>query len=611
MLKVMLREIENLLPYFEVISFDVFDTLLLRPYMRPTDLFWKLETDEKAVGFAKDRINAERLANANARARGCAEATFDEIYAEMPKWKSMQAKELASEEKCLVFNPEIVDIYNAAKGAGKKVVVTSDMYLPGPFLQDVLRNNGIDGWDGFYLSNTCQAQKRNGTLYDVMLADLGVAASHVLHIGDNNHADVAQANQKGIVAYGYQKVCDKFLDECSFVREFLGRKPNLDKRLLVGALATGWHLFKCEHTDWTYWNRIGYLFAGVLGYLYMKMVGEDANERGIKHLMFVARDGYILQKIFNVLYPDFRTDYFYASREQALLATKYFGRTNIGARVRREYCKKYLENNCKVRFSEEGTAEYLQHGILPTVAKRVFDEASASARNAAELYFNQFNIDKTTTAIVDGNSTHLTMQHFVSDIVDGNIFAYYLFTNLPAKNAKSLCCTDWDMRYLKFSEFLFGAPTPPLETIKAGKPVFKEYMPFFEQFKVSLSDEICDGAVACAKMLNNAKVALTHDIWLEWNDAFLDHHTSYDDEKFSLARDSLAIGHDSGFAPVLSSWAPPKYLRVFGRTLIRIDASRRGVKSYRRVMLFGRMKIAEVKTSTLRVIRSLLKGNGE
>ena len=604
----MLSQVVDIIENFDVVSFDIFDTLLLRPYLMPTDLFWKLEAVEKALGFTNDRIQAERRANAKARAQGRADATFDEIYAEMPKWKSMQAKELSAEKRCLVSNPELVDIYNAAKFAGKKVVITSDMYLPEDFLKEVLRNNGIDGWDGFYLSNTCQAQKRTGTLYDVMLADLGVAASQVLHIGDNHQADVAQANQKGIVAYGYQKVCDKFLDECPFVREFLGRKPNLDKRLLVGTLATGWHLFKFEHKDWTYWNRIGYLFAGVLGYLYMRMVGDDAKERGITHLMFVARDGYILQKIYNALYPGFRTDYFYASREQALLASQYFGRTNIGARLRREYCKNYLEKNRGVRFSGEQAAKYVEHGILPAEAKRAFDEASMSARNAAELYFNRFNIDKTTTAIVDGNSTHLTMQHFVSDVVDENIFAYYLFTNLPAENAKSLCCTDWDMRYLKFSEFLFGAPTPPLETVKDGKPVFKECVPFFEQFKVSLSDEICDGAVACAKMLDRAKVALTHDIWLDWNDAFMDHRTSYDDEKFSLARDSIAIGHDSGFAPVLSQWAPPKYLRLFGRTLLRVDACRHGVDSCRRFMFLGRLKLLDVKTRNVLRIWSLLRG---
>ena len=599
-------ELAEIVGHFDVISFDIFDTLLLRPCIKPTDLFYRIEAEERVIGFAKERILAERRVNAKARTQGRSEGTFDEIYAAIPKWKSMQAKELAAEKRCLVANPEMVDIYNAAKSAGKKVVITSDMYLPEDFLKGVLQNNGIDGWDAFYLSNQCQAQKRTGTLYDVLLADLGVAASQVLHIGDNNLADVAQANQKGIVAYGYQKVCDKFLDECPFVSEFLGRKPNLDKRLLVGALATGWHLFKCQHKDWTYWNRIGYLFAGVLGYLYMRMVGDDAKKRGIKHLMFVARDGYILQKIYNALYPGFRTDYFYASREQALLATQYFGRTNIGTWVRREYCKKYLENNCGVRFSEEESAEYLKHGILPTKAKRTFDEASESARSAAELYFNQFRIDKTTTAIVDGNSTHLTMQRFISDIVDENIFAYYLFTNLPAENAKSLCCTDWDMRYLKFSEFLFGAPTPPLETVKEGKPVFKECVPFFEQFKVSLSDEICDGAVACAKMLDSAKVALTHDIWLEWNDAFMDHRTSYDDEKFSLARDSIAIGHDSGFSPILSGLEPFRSWHLFGRTLLRVDPVRHKEDLYGRFMLMGRFRLFEVRMRYLRRIKSLL-----
>ena len=132
-------------------------------------------------------------------------------------------------------------------------------------------------------------------------------------------------------------------------------------------------------------------------------------------------------------------------------------------------------------------------------------------------------------------------------------------------------------------------------------------MHFFEDFKVSLSGEICDGAVECAKMLDKDNVSLTHDIWLDWNDAFLDNRTSTDDEKFSLARDSIAIGHDSGFAPVLSSWAAPKYLRFFGRTLLRIDACRRGVEAYRRFMLFGRIKLFEISLKTIRSVRSVFR----
>ena len=75
---------EEFLAGFELISFDVFDTLLLRPFARPTDLFRKLEHDTGANGFAEARIAAEKRANRRARQKGLTDARFDEIYAEIP-----------------------------------------------------------------------------------------------------------------------------------------------------------------------------------------------------------------------------------------------------------------------------------------------------------------------------------------------------------------------------------------------------------------------------------------------------------------------------------------------------------------------------------------------
>ena len=100
----MIDEFTRLLPSFDVVSFDIFDTLLLRPFLKPTDLFWKLERDEGAKGFAEDRIAGERRAHAKARAAGRVEATFQEIYEEIPKWAGMMGKELEAEKICLTAN---------------------------------------------------------------------------------------------------------------------------------------------------------------------------------------------------------------------------------------------------------------------------------------------------------------------------------------------------------------------------------------------------------------------------------------------------------------------------------------------------------------------------
>ena len=461
----------------------------------------------------------------------------------------------------------------------------------------MLRKNGIEGWDGFYVSSDQHGAKWSGALYDLVLKKTGITPDRILHIGDNANSDVCKANEKGIVAYGYQKVIDNYYEECPFAREFLRRDSSLEKRLFVGAMALGWHIYRCEHPNWTYWNKIGFLFAGSLGYAYMRLVGESARKHGFSHLMFVARDGYILQKIFNVLYPNVRTDYFYASRLQALLGIKYFGRTEIGIKVRRRYCIRYLEETLKVALTEDQKEKYEEMGILPDDAQKALDEVAQEKRTEAESYLLRFEINPGTTAIVDGDSTHFTVQKFVSAIVGHDVFTYYLFTNRPVENAETMACADWDMRYLHFAEFLFGAPTPPLEDVVHGEIIYKTDIPFFEQFKVTCSSEISDGAVASAAVLAKTMSGFNHDIWLDLNDAFMDCVTCFDKEMFSLARNSIAIAHESGYQPLLIARQESRRKTLFGRTLFLVQTKRRGVSRFCSLLLFGRINILELSLS--------------
>lgn len=606
-----MSELIKIVRQFDVVSFDIFDTLLLRPLLTPSDLFLKIELDEKVVGFARDRICAEGKARKVARSQGREEATLDEIYQLIPKWEGLKERELAAERACLVANPEMLDVFNEAKSQGKKVLIVSDMYLPADFLKEVLRENGIGGWDGFYVSSDQQGAKWSGALYDHILKDTGVVPDKILHIGDNANSDVLKANEKGIVAYGYQKVVDKFYVEVPFVKAFLIGKPSVEKRLFVGSMAIGWHLYKCTHPRWTYWNWIGFMFAGSLGYAYMRLVGESAKQCGFTRLMFVARDGYILQKIFNVLYPDLRTDYFFASRSQAILGIKYFGGTEVGLKARRRYCIKYLEEEARVVLTAEQKNHYETTGELPENVKGILDDIALRKRAEAETYLSKFAIDSNMTAIVDGDSTHFTVQKFVSAITGHDVFTYYLFTNRPVENAETMAYANWNMRYLHFAEFLFGAPTPPLEDVVNGEPVFKNDVLFFERFKMDVSDEISSGAGFCAEVLNKNCVRFNHDTWLDWNDAFMDNLTPRDLEMFSLARNSIAIDHDFEYCPVLipSMWT--RRLSLFGRTVLSAKLRRYGLARYWSLRLFGKIPLFNLKfenaTRMMGVVRSLLR----
>ena len=133
----MIDEISRLLPSFDVISFDIFDTLLLRPLLDPQDVWRMVEETSGAKDFAEARRTVDARTYAAATKRG-GETTLDEAYALIPAWACMKDKELAYEDQLLVPNPEVVALWRKAGELGKKRVIVSDMYLPAVFVKKLL-----------------------------------------------------------------------------------------------------------------------------------------------------------------------------------------------------------------------------------------------------------------------------------------------------------------------------------------------------------------------------------------------------------------------------------------------------------------------------------------
>ncbi|MBQ8032646.1 MAG: hypothetical protein IJ266_01620 [Elusimicrobiaceae bacterium] len=106
-----LDKIKRLVDTHGVISFDIFDTLLIRPYLRPTDLFVHLEKLNQLPGFAARRIAAETAARQ--KHENLEDINLDEIYAELSgQDTALKEQELALERQTLQPNPFIQTIFN-------------------------------------------------------------------------------------------------------------------------------------------------------------------------------------------------------------------------------------------------------------------------------------------------------------------------------------------------------------------------------------------------------------------------------------------------------------------------------------------------------------------
>ncbi|EKP7733517.1 hypothetical protein P4A33_001901, partial [Campylobacter coli] len=99
------------------VSFDLFDTLLVRPYSTPQDVFLHLEEKYNLKGFAKDRTNAENKARILLNKKL---VNYDEIYACMPQiYQFLKEKEQELEFETLYVNPEMKVVYDYLIKQGK------------------------------------------------------------------------------------------------------------------------------------------------------------------------------------------------------------------------------------------------------------------------------------------------------------------------------------------------------------------------------------------------------------------------------------------------------------------------------------------------------------
>lgn len=521
---------------FDVISFDVFDTLLLRSYLTQEDLWLDLgrrELGEKGgVAFLEARIAADKKTYEAATKRG-GEHTLAEAYQMMPRqFAGLQAREERLQCDCLMANPEMLEVWKRAGELGKKRVIVSDMYLSESWFVETLREKGVDGWDAIYVSSERQKRKSTGELYAIVKKE--VADARVLHVGDNAYSDVRKAKEQGLATFHYTSVWYCFVAECPFVESWLTVYPSHEKRKAIGALTLGWHLYKCENRGWTYWNRLGFLFGGVLGYLYVQWLVGEARKRGVKRLLFVARDGYVWQKICNEIYPEIKTEYVYAPRAVSIAV---LGAGNIdtwSGRDRQNYAAERLK------------------GCRPDeVLKRY------------SAYLDRFAIGA-DDALVDGCSSFFSAQRLVEAASGDAVRTFYLHAMSPIRLGESLFLTDavsYPFQYL--SEFAFGAPEAPIKDVDADGPVYEERPPEAEAFKMSVSREIADGAVACAKFLAHFHVALTRQDWLDCYVAFAENLTGEDVQNLSSARNAVDVGQRQ-FGPAVRKLMSRRAVQRFG-----------------------------------------------
>lgn len=287
----------------EVVSFDIFDTLLERPLLEPTDLFHlignKYDKDTKKSFYEVRKKYDDGLKN------------FDEIYSAIEKGENipssviqqMKLDELQLETSLLRRREEIFQVYNYAVKRGKKVIAISDMYLPDSFLTDVLKRNGYMNIAKVYVSSAHNKRKDKGSLYDYVLEKEGLPPKKLLHVGDNKLSDWDIPLSKGIKAFHLRSLKEIVLNSESFLKNIYNFKDPSD-RLIFGYLLCENQQLYLKSSTGQYVHKAGDIGSLVLGpillYITLWLLNDIEIRSAYKKILFAGRDGYLVEKAYNL-----------------------------------------------------------------------------------------------------------------------------------------------------------------------------------------------------------------------------------------------------------------------------------------------------------------------
>lgn len=298
---------------YEVISFDIFDTLIFRPFSEPTDLFYLLGDELGIMDFKRIRMEMEqKVREQRFKVNKDYEVTLLEIWKLIEIEIGISAEvgmeaEMRLEMQYGYANPFMKKVFDTLQKQGKQIVAISDMYLPKVFLQKMLEKNGYTGLEQVYVSCEYRKSKASGELFTLAIQDSKLSHSRI-HVGDNVHSDVKNAKKYGFSSCYYPNVNkDSKLYRAYDMSPIVG---GAYRGIVNNHLYNGCSVYSMEY-------EYGFIYGGLFAVGYSVFIHEYCEKNGIDKILFLARDGEILKKVYEKLYPKEKTSYVVWSRRAA------------------------------------------------------------------------------------------------------------------------------------------------------------------------------------------------------------------------------------------------------------------------------------------------------
>ena len=339
----------------DIISFDLFDTLIMRKTKLYTDVFELLDFKLREKGifipdFATKRLFAEKELSKEIAPR------LEQIYEYLLKCVGgsfISSFELADMEQALDFSLLTVrnsmkEVYQTALSSGKNVVIIPDSYYSKEQIARILDHFGLIGYDDLFVSceyGTAKSQQLFGILIE------RYKGKSILHVGDDEYVDIEKAKSNGIATHKIYSAVELFdaLGGLGMENEIISIADHVKLGLFFSDIFNNPFWFDEEERRLSVKDAydIGYLFCAPMIIDFTLWLKENSGKQGYNQILFGSRDGYLVGQLFRMIDISKDSFYFLVSRTAAIRAgmesqedidyvdgMKYFGTPEDAMRIR-------------------------------------------------------------------------------------------------------------------------------------------------------------------------------------------------------------------------------------------------------------------------------------
>ncbi len=539
-------------PNTDVISFDIFDTLIVQPFLEPNALFQFMngcpEIREIMNGqlFSDCRLAAKKsIVLKNKNTEKPEEVTLNEIYNELSIISGISLKDAeAIKDRQIHFEIQFSNaqesvkrLYDHAEKSKKTLILCADTDLSSKTIKRILEKCGYNHPDHILVSCEHNASKSNGDLFQKTSQQLGVKPDRILHFGNNSHADILNARQAGWKAIHLVAPKDRFFLQKnnpfgSYYPKYISAKDIPEASISINyALNANYHFGRYlseQPQRGTAATDFGYHIFGPFLLSLTLWMRRLCKQKNIDFLAFLARDGYLpleASKIIDkITGPIVRYEYLPISRRA--LQSFYFLQYKSLDHIKSWEFSKHLTvkdlmhqrfGDTAVKLLKERLADSAEYvfscyardhineilNLLEPDYQQIRDTHSESHKHLEEYYKNFFPTNG-NSAIFDvgpGGSCHAALSHITGLSLHGFyvINSHRIFSNVSDSSFDSyLGLIDPQLNPLNYNneiyEVLLSSKDGSCMGFDNNNPILQK--PSYSQEELQLFEQLHTAALA-------------------------------------------------------------------------------------------------------------------